>query len=81
MRCANDGAPTKANFVESFRQPPLAADRAGDKPFFATDLGRFHIADGLEILKTLPANSVDLVITSPPYDGQPKYGNGERLRA
>jgi site-specific DNA-methyltransferase (adenine-specific) len=25
----------------------------------------------------LPDNSLDLVVTSPPYDGQPKYGNGE----
>ena len=26
----------------------------------------------------MPTNSVDLFITSPPYDGQSKYGNGER---
>lgn len=26
----------------------------------------------------LPDDTFDLVITSPPYDGQPKYGNGER---
>jgi site-specific DNA-methyltransferase (adenine-specific) len=30
------------------------------------------------VLKGLPSNSVDLVITSPPYDGQSKYGNGEK---
>lgn len=35
-------------------------------------------ADCLEILAQVPDNTFDLVITSPPYDGQPKYGNGER---
>ena len=43
-----------------------------------TDLGRFVAADCLQVLRGLPGDSVDLVITSPPYDGQPKYGNGER---
>jgi site-specific DNA-methyltransferase (adenine-specific)/site-specific DNA-methyltransferase (cytosine-N4-specific) len=32
----------------------------------------------LAVLGQLPDDSLDLVITSPPYDGQPKYGNGER---
>jgi site-specific DNA-methyltransferase (adenine-specific) len=53
------------------RQPKL-------EPYFATDLGEFWVADCLATLKGLPSNSVDLVVTSPPYDGQPKYGNGER---
>src|SRR5215469_1350073 len=79
MRYASDQASIEEGLAEIREEPPLAAADSGEgKPFFATDLGRFHIADGLETLKTLPANSVDLVITSPPYDGQPKYGNGER---
>lgn len=45
---------------------------------FKTDLGELFIADCLTTLRGLPSNSVDLVITSPPYDGQPKYGNGEK---
>ncbi len=36
------------------------------------------VADCLPILRSMPDESLDLVITSPPYDGQPKYGNGER---
>lgn len=32
--------------------------------------------DNLEILKTIPNNSIDLVITSPPYFQQRDYGNG-----
>jgi site-specific DNA-methyltransferase (adenine-specific) len=46
--------------------------------FFSTDLGQFVVGDCLEILRDLAEGSVDLVVTSPPYDGQPKYGNGEK---
>lgn len=58
------------------RKQPEKIER--DAAFFRTDLGRFVVADCLEILRKLPPNSVDLVITSPPYDGQSKYGNGEK---
>lgn len=57
---------------------PAARAPAPIRPFFATDLGEFHVTDCLAALRSLPSDSVDLVITSPPYDGQPKYGNGER---
>ena len=49
-------------------------------PAFNTLLGRFVIANCLDMLRSLPSDSVDLVITSPPYDGQPKYDNGERYK-
>jgi site-specific DNA-methyltransferase (adenine-specific) len=45
---------------------------------FATDLGVLVVGDCLDVLRELPDESLDLAITSPPYDGQPKYGNGER---
>lgn len=48
------------------------------KPAYSTEIGRLFVADCLPILRTLPDNSLDLVITSPPYDGQSKYGNGEK---
>lgn len=48
------------------------------KPAFSSDLGSFFIGDCLPIIRKLPDESLDLVITSPPYDGQPKYGDGER---
>ena len=57
-------------------RPPAAVPEP--KPFFATDLGQLIVGDGLEVLRGLAAESVDLVVTSPPYDGQPKYGNGEK---
>ncbi|MGH7673211.1 MAG: DNA-methyltransferase [Gemmatimonadales bacterium] len=45
---------------------------------YSTDLGALVVADCLAILAQLPDETFDLVMTSPPYDGQPKYGNGER---
>ena len=45
---------------------------------FKTDLGRLVVGDCLAFLKTVRDDTFDLVITSPPYDGQPKYGNGEK---
>jgi site-specific DNA-methyltransferase (adenine-specific) len=43
-----------------------------------TKLGCLVIGDCLQTLRGLPDESVDLVLTSPPYDGQPRYSNGER---
>jgi DNA modification methylase len=45
---------------------------------FRTRFGALLVKDCLEVLAGIPANTFDLVMTSPPYDGQPKYGNGER---
>lgn len=44
---------------------------------FSTALGALVIDDCLNVLNEVPDDTFDLVITSPPYDGQPKYGNGE----
>ena len=52
-------------------QPQLAGT-------FETRLGKLVIGDCLDVLRALPSDSVDLIVTSPPYDGQPKYGNGEK---
>jgi site-specific DNA-methyltransferase (adenine-specific) len=43
-----------------------------------TELGEMLVADCLSVFRNFPSASVDLVITSPPYDGQSKYGNGEK---
>ncbi len=45
---------------------------------YRTDLGALIVGDCLDVLRTIPDETLDLVITSPPYDGQSKYGNGER---
>lgn len=43
-----------------------------------TELGALIVGDCLSCLACIPDNTFDLVITSPPYDGQPKYDNGQR---
>jgi len=48
------------------------------KPVFQTTLGQLIVGDCLDVLRGLADETVDLVVTSPPYDGQPKYGNGEK---
>ncbi|MGH7045758.1 MAG: DNA-methyltransferase [Stellaceae bacterium] len=45
---------------------------------YRTALGKMVIDDCRRALRDVPCDSVDLVITSPPYDGQSKYGNGEK---
>jgi DNA modification methylase len=42
-----------------------------------TRLGRLYVVDCLELLRRVPEGTIDLVVTSPPYERQPKYGNGE----
>jgi site-specific DNA-methyltransferase (adenine-specific) len=76
------GAPGLADAPLRKMPQPEASDRSRadcfGKVMFRTDLGALVITDCLSALRRMPANSVDLVITSPPYDGQSKYGNGER---
>jgi site-specific DNA-methyltransferase (cytosine-N4-specific) len=46
-------------------------------PYYSTPLGRAYLADSLQLLEKLPAESVNLVITSPPYalHFKKEYGN------
>ncbi len=46
-------------------------------PLYTTDRGRAYVGDSLKLLPFLPAESVDLVITSPPFalQRQKEYGN------
>lgn len=48
------------------------------REIFKTPLGAMIVDDCQVALRAVPAESVDLVVTSPPYDGQSKYGNGEK---
>lgn len=44
---------------------------------FRTRRGAFIRSDCLEYLEHVPSETFDLVLTSPPYDGQSRYGNGQ----
>ena len=52
---------------------------AAPGPYFSTDLGEMVLGDSREVLSTLPDDSVDLVMTSPPFALVRKkdYGNVE----
>ncbi len=48
-----------------------------EKPFYQTDLGGAYLGDSLELMKEIPDNSIDLILTSPPFalTRQKEYGN------
>lgn len=41
------------------------------------ELNKVYCGDSLEIIKTFPDNSIDCVVTSPPYYGLRDYGTGQ----
>jgi len=49
------------------------------KPYFETQLGKLYCGDALEVLKKLPKESVDVVITSPPYYSKRQYSGAEKI--
>jgi len=49
------------------------------KPYFETQLGKLYCGDALEVLKKLPKESVDVVITSPPYWSKRYYSGAEKI--
>lgn len=52
----------------------------GHKPMYRTSLGRAYVGDALELLPLVDDESVDLVVTSPPFalQRQKEYGNLEQ---
>ncbi|WP_367344936.1 site-specific DNA-methyltransferase [Stenotrophomonas bentonitica] len=52
----------------------------GFKPVYATLAGAAYLEDSLKVLRAMPDNSVDVVITSPPYalHFKKEYGNAEK---
>jgi DNA modification methylase len=43
------------------------------------ELNKIYCGDALEILREMPANSVNCVVTSPPYYGLRDYGVGGQI--
>lgn len=52
------------------------------RPVYKTDLGAAYCANSLAVLRDLPSQSVDLVLTSPPYalEFKKEYGNVEKSK-
>ena len=47
------------------------------QPYYETNYGQAFLGDSLEIIKQLPDNSINLILTSPPFalTRQKEYGN------
>lgn len=52
----------------------------GYEPFYTSDYGSAYVGDSLELMRTLPDGSVNLVLTSPPYalHFKKEYGNVDK---
>ncbi len=52
----------------------------GLSPFYTTDYGSAYLIDSLELLKAIPDDSINLVLTSPPYalHFKKEYGNVDK---
>lgn len=63
-----------------FDGPPSKLVINGFVPYYSTPFGDAYLTDSLELLKALPDNSLDLVLTSPPYalHFKKEYGNVEK---
>ena len=50
------------------------------KPLYKTRYGEAYLGDSLQLLKCLPEESIDLVVTSPPFalQRQKEYGNKDQ---
>src|SRR5207247_3942236 len=59
---------------------PHPAELVSPPPIYRTDLGAAYAADSLTVLRLLPDNSVNAVITSPPYalHFKKEYGNVDK---
>ena len=49
------------------------------KPFYVTEQGQAYVGDAMELIKEIPDNSIDLIMTSPPYGLRKKkeYNNAD----
>ena len=50
------------------------------EPLYITSFGKLYCADSLAVMREMPTNSVDLVVTSPPYalHFKKEYGNADQ---
>nr|WP_316790668.1 site-specific DNA-methyltransferase [Thermoleptolyngbya oregonensis] len=59
---------------------PIDLEPFGNAPVYSTDMGASFCGDSLELLSKIPNNSINLVLTSPPFALQRKkeYGNKDQ---
>ena len=55
---------------------PVQSDAADSGPLVAPLRGQVHVGDCLDVMRRMPADSVDLIVTSPPYADARKHTYG-----
>ncbi len=62
------------------RSDPPVARLLESSPVYTTELGAAYHGDSRELLQQLPENSIDLIVTSPPFalQHQKEYGNEDQ---
>lgn len=47
------------------------------RPLYKTNLGKAYVGDSVRLMKEIPSNSIDLIVTSPPFalKTEKPYGN------
>lgn len=68
--------PTKTLFTDKSQCPEIK----GDKAYYKTAFGQAYLGDSLKLLAKIPDNSVNLIVTSPPYalEFKKAYGNSSK---
>ena len=72
--------PTQLALPRSSKPPKVRRLLRNLEPLYTTSLGASYVGDSQDLLKKLPNESVDLVVTSPPYalHFKKEYGNEEK---
>lgn len=63
-----------------YKKKPFDRIISTSTPYYKTPLGETYFGDALELMKEIPDNSINLVITSPPYalEFKKEYGNVDK---
>jgi site-specific DNA-methyltransferase (cytosine-N4-specific) len=61
---------------------PFSELKTLPEPFYTTYFGAAYLGDALNLLRELPDESIDLVLTSPPFalQRQKEYGNVDQAK-
>ena len=74
--------PRPADLIRTDRPLPAPTELLGRAPYYTTRHGAAYLGDAIDLLRELPDDSVNLVITSPPYalEFKKEYGNESQAR-
>lgn len=76
-RLPETGVGSRPNEIGKGSEPNHPSHLVGQAPYFRSRFGAAYLGDSLELLRSLPEGSLNLVVTSPPYalHFKKEYGN------